>query len=117
MLIFAHDALKKSTFSKWAHLIKRLGCLLSRIAPILKMLISSPLSLPFPERSTDLVHPDGDLLRSFPVFYGLLWLPWDADGSLWGTLGSQVELGMTLGQNGRPFPSIFGAFAMPAHKK
>ena len=24
------------------------------------------------------------------------WLPWDAGGPLWGTLGSQVELGMTL---------------------
>ena len=27
-----------------------------------------------------------------------LWLLWDAGGSLWGTLGSQVELGLTLGQ-------------------
>ena len=46
-----------------------------------------------------------------------LWLPWDAGGPLWGTLGSQAELGLTLSQNGRPFPSILGAFAMPAHKK
>ena len=33
------------------------------------------------------------------VTLGSLWLPWDAGGPLWGTLGSQVELGMTLGQN------------------
>ena len=48
-----------------------------------------------------------------------LWLPWlfwDADGTMWGTLGSQVELGVTLGQKWMSFPSIFGAFAMPAHK-
>ena len=51
------------------------------------------------------------------VTLAFLWLPWNAGGPLWGTLGSQGELGMTLGQNGRPFLSIFGAFAMPAHKK
>ena len=51
------------------------------------------------------------------VTWGSLWLPWDAGGPLWDTLGSQVELGMTLGQSGRPFPLIFGAFAMPAHTK
>ena len=62
-----------------------------------------------------------------------LWLPWDAGGSLWGALGSQgALLGVTLPlwdtlgsqgellviwvENGRPFPSKFGAFAMPAHK-
>ena len=30
-------------------------------------------------------------------------LPWDAGGSLWGTLGSQVELGVTLGPKRRSF--------------
>ena len=48
----------------------------------------------------------GDLLG---VTLGSLWLPWDAGGPPWATLGSQVELGMTLGQNGRPFPLLFGA--------
>ena len=48
--------------------------------------------------------------------FGSLWLPWDAGGSLWGTLGSQGELLVMLVKNGRPFPSKFGAFAMPAHK-
>ena len=48
--------------------------------------------------------------------FGSLWLPWDAGGSLWGTLGSQGELLVILVENGRPFPSKFGAFAMPAHK-
>ena len=46
-----------------------------------------------------------------------LWLPWVAGGPFWGTLGSQVELGVSLGQNWMSFPRVFGAFAMPAHKK
>ena len=51
------------------------------------------------------------------VTLGSLWLAWDAGGRLWGTLGSQVQLWMTLSQNGRPFPSIFEAFALPVLKK
>ena len=38
------------------------------------------------------------------VTFGSLWLPWDASGRLWGTLASQGELGVTLNQDGRPFP-------------
>ena len=29
--------------------------------------------------------------------FAFLWLPWDAGGTIWGTLGSKVELGVTLG--------------------
>ena len=49
--------------------------------------------------------------------FGLPLAPLGLRGAIWGTLGSQGELGMTLGQTGRPFSFIFGAFAMSAHKK
>ena len=38
-------------------------------------------------------------------------------GAIWGTLGSQGELGMTLVQNGRPIPSKWLSSSAPAHKK
>tara|TARA_B110000971_G_scaffold194122_1_gene207580 strand:- start:292 stop:474 length:183 start_codon:yes stop_codon:yes gene_type:complete len=42
---------------------------------------------------------------------------WDAGGLPWATLGFQVELGMTLGQNEHQLLAVFGALVMPAHKK
>ena len=41
-----------------------------------------PLPRPI-DRSTDLVHPDGGLLRSFPVFYGSLGMPGGPFGAPW----------------------------------
>ena len=36
-----------------------------------------------------------------------LWLPWDAGGPLWGTFGSQGDLGMTLDQDGFLFLDVY----------
>ena len=49
--------------------------------------------------------------------FGLLLAPLGLRGAIWGTLGSQAQLGVTLGHKWTSFPSLFGAFAMPAHKK
>ena len=38
-------------------------------------------------------------------------------GTIWGTLGSQGELGMTLGPKWTPIPSKWLSSSAPAHKK
>ena len=89
----------------------------------------------------DLLVSFGCLWNSFVFFqmtlgpFGILWgalasqgallgvtlasilVPWDADGRFWGTLASQGELGLMLGQKGRPFPSKWASSNAPAHKK
>ena len=65
-----------------------------------------------------LVGPFGATWAPKGIFLGVnlasLWLPWDAGGTIWGTLGSQVELGV---KSARSFLWTFGASAMPANKK
>ena len=59
-------------------------------------------------------------LASQGVFLGVtlasILLPWDAGGRFWGTLASQAELGLTLGQKGRPLQSKWGSSSAPAHR-